>query len=116
MEYTRVHSLQDHVRALLLTFHSRIDPALFVEFRRVLPGQRFSSLSALSTFHKLLVLQEGTLLSYNLRVLVRVIQGQSPTDSFAGSMERLSPKDASVCLFTAGVMGGRNLGAFAGLL
>lgn len=77
---------------------------------------KITSIAALGQFQKLIVLRDGILVSYNLRVLVGVIHGKYTRESFEGSMERLSPKDQSVYLFAAGIMSERSLGAcFASL-
>lgn len=62
------------------------------------------------------MLRDGTLISYNLRVLIGVLQGKYTRESFEGSMERLAPKDQSVYLFSAGIMSDRSLGEYAGVL
>jgi hypothetical protein len=89
---------------------SRLIHLRIQEFRRVLSTPKIQSISALSKFHQLLVLQDGALLSYNLRMLVRVIQRELSNESFAGSVDRLSPKDHGVYLFSVGVTGDRNIG------
>jgi len=82
-------------------------------FRRFLSTPKIQSLSALSKIHQLFVLQDGALLSYNLPVLVSVIQGESTNESFTGSMRRVSPRDHTVHLFSAGIMSDRSIVVYA---
>ncbi|KAF8312518.1 hypothetical protein DL93DRAFT_2229023 [Clavulina sp. PMI_390] len=82
------------------------------QFRMVLKSPKIRSIAALDQFHKLIVLKDTSLVAYNLKVLVNVVQGKVPMESFEGSMEHLA-KDSSVLLFSAGIMAERNLVVYA---
>lgn len=75
----------DHVRAgNQYQFHCMCVLTLHVpEFRLVLPSKNITYLStALSTsFQKIIMLQSGSLLSYNSRILGKLILGKSTSES-----------------------------------
>jgi len=111
MDYMLLRSFPGLVRKTIVVFHVDVLLMALQEFRRFLSTPKIQSLSAISKIHQLFVLQDGALLSYNLPVLVSVIQGKSTNETFADSVRRVSPRDQTVYLFSAGIMNDRSIGA-----
>lgn len=80
------------------------------EYTKILTLPSISNIAALQDFNQLVVLHDGSLESYNLRILTSVVIGRHSTESFAGSVEKLTPKDTSVIFFRAGKVADRTLG------
>lgn len=84
----------------------REDPSVFT---RVLQLPKITIMSALPRYDRLILLVNGTLLSYSLQALVNVAQSRAPPAELDGTLVKLAPKhNGQVHFFRVGKISGRD--------
>lgn len=92
----------------------REDPSVFT---RVLQLPKITILTALPRYDRLILLVNGTLLSYSLQALVTVAQNRAPPAELDKTLVKLAPKHSGqVHFFRVGKISGRDLRKFSSRL
>jgi hypothetical protein len=89
----------------------REDPSVFT---RVLQIPKITIMTALPRYDRLILLVNGTLLSYSLQALVTVAQNRAPPAELDKTLVKLAPKhNGQVHFFRVGKVSGRDIRKFS---